>query len=103
MKQQKQQHQSLLSPDMFTWVLQKQFDWLGGYEYSIEIVGIDGCIGYGDTIIDAKRDLYKAFTRLLKSNKIKEVPVEDFQLIIMLPVMKIDDFNYVNQSLLALS
>lgn len=109
MSEQYERHHSLLSPEMFTWAVRKEFNWLGGYEYSIEILGLHQCISYGESYSEARKGLPEAIEIWQKYNKgqisTKQLPSISTRghLVIIQPQMTKEEFDTINQRLQALS
>lgn len=79
-------------------------NWVGSYEYMIELIGLEECIGYGDTFTEAKRHLEDSIQLWIRNNGDMALPelTPYAQLIILEQPMTKEEFAYINQELLAL-
>lgn len=83
----------------FTWRVQKQKNWCGGYEYMIEVVELDGLISYGDTYKEAKEGLVDSVFYWLKHRKLRQLPEGESRLTHLVHIcttMTEDEFAQIN-------
>ncbi|OLO40196.1 hypothetical protein BTR23_06770 [Alkalihalophilus pseudofirmus] len=94
-----QEFQNILDLQQYSWLVRRQFNWKGHEEYSIEVKGLDGCIGYGDTYKEAKEDLAIAVQLWLKKQGLTEIPKikgRHRPLLMIEPAMSKGEFEQVN-------
>lgn len=92
-----------ISPESYTWVVRKQFNWAGKSEYMIEVVELEGCVSYGDTFAEAKNGLKESIELWFQHNGVKSPPLSiENKLILMEPKMTKEEFHSINKQLLQL-
>lgn len=89
------------SPSDFHWIVRKVFNWSGQMEIMIELVGVDGCVAYGDTILEAKVELASALCLWIRNYGEQQLPDihHTAQIIYLEQPMTIAEFRFVNQEL----
>lgn len=82
----------------YTWLVRKQLNWRGDWEYAIEIKELDGCISYGDTYREAKEGLAEAASLWLKFHGLLTLPINVGKkpLLVIEPKMTEAEFQQVN-------
>ncbi|WP_209123918.1 type II toxin-antitoxin system HicB family antitoxin [Alkalihalobacillus sp. BA299] len=99
MNRRHQESQNILDLKQYSWLVRRQYNWKGREEYSIEVKGLDGCIGYGDTYKEAKEDLILAVRLWLKKQGLTKLPKKKNKhrpLLIIEPAMTKEEFDQVN-------
>lgn len=61
----------------YTWRVQKQKNWRGGYGYMIEVDELDGLISYGNTYREAKEGLMEAVHYWLQQRQLTSLPARE--------------------------
>ncbi|MBU8905256.1 type II toxin-antitoxin system HicB family antitoxin [Desertibacillus haloalkaliphilus] len=94
----KDQLNSLLPLHSYSWLVRKQFNWIGGYEYLIELKEVEGCFSYGDTIAEAKKGLKEAMVLWVMKHGVEALPepVHSTQLVYIQPPMTEEEFEQIN-------
>ncbi len=89
------------SPNHFRWTVRKVFNWLGDTEFMIELDELDGCVSFGHTITEAKKDLHEALYLWIRKHGEGMLPdvIQGAHLTILEPPMNKDEFIYINKQL----
>ncbi|WP_059103762.1 type II toxin-antitoxin system HicB family antitoxin [Shouchella shacheensis] len=58
----------------YDWLVRRVPNWLGGFEYMIELLQVDGCVGFGDTLSEAKLNLDEALFLWAKHHGVSHLP-----------------------------
>ncbi|GAE34198.1 type II toxin-antitoxin system HicB family antitoxin [Halalkalibacter akibai] len=85
----------------FTWRVQKVNNWCGGSEIMIEMVDLDGCVSFGDTVREARSHLVESLQLWIKHYGDYSLPEikEGAHIIYLDPPMEESEFNYINLEL----
>ncbi|SDB81139.1 hypothetical protein [Shouchella lonarensis] len=86
----------------YHWRVRKVFNWCGGIEYMIELLGREECIGFGNTMREARRDLEEAMGLYELRNGTASLPevAKQAQIIVLEPSMTLEEMSNVNENLL---
>ncbi len=90
-----------LRPDMFAWNVRQVHDWLGGTEFMIEILGMDGCASFGRSVREAKAGLREALYLWIERHGHCALPqgCEGAQVIILEEPMSAEEVSFINNEL----
>lgn len=91
-------------PTSYSWIIRKQFNYSGKNEYMIELVELEGCVSYGETIAEAKQGLKESIKLWFKhhGNKKPSILKTTKQLVHIEPNMTKEEFKKLNNRLLQL-
>ncbi|MDE5415854.1 type II toxin-antitoxin system HicB family antitoxin [Alkalihalobacterium chitinilyticum] len=99
MKRGHQEFQNMLDLRQQSLLVRRQYNWMGQEEYCVEVKGINGCVGHGDTYKEAKEDLILAVRLWLKKEGRLELPPlneKEKPLLYIEPAMTDKEFNQIN-------
>ncbi|WP_216831838.1 type II toxin-antitoxin system HicB family antitoxin [Alkalihalobacterium elongatum] len=99
MKRGHQEIHNILDLKQHSLILRRQYNWKGQEEYSVEIKGLEDCVGYGDTYKEAKEDLILAVRLWLKREGRTELPPINKNkqpMLFIEPSMTEEEFKQIN-------
>ncbi|AIC95339.1 hypothetical protein [Shouchella lehensis] len=84
--------------------VRKVYNWLGSTELMIELYGLEECVGFGDTFLEAKKNLSESIQRWEQTFGLDRLPPRNNrpQLIFIDAPMEKAEFTFINHELLAL-
>lgn len=97
---------SFQTPDVsqFHLRVRKVFNWLGGHEFMIELLNREECIGFGDTITEAKQNLNESIKLCVRQKGVDSLPepIQGAQIIVLEAPMSEEEFTTLNRELIIL-
>ncbi|MFB4210596.1 type II toxin-antitoxin system HicB family antitoxin [Shouchella sp. JSM 1781072] len=84
--------------------VRKVFNWLGATEMMVELMGLEECVGFGDTFLEAKKNLNESIIVWEQTYGKESFPphLQRPQIIWIDAPMDKSEFAFINHELLAL-
>ncbi|MFV8827632.1 type II toxin-antitoxin system HicB family antitoxin [Alkalihalobacterium sp. APHAB7] len=99
MKRGHQEYQNILDLRQQSLLVRRQYNWNGQEEYCVEVKGLDGCVGHGDTYKEAKEDLIFAIKLWVKKEgriELLRLNENEKPLLYIEPAMTDEEVNQIN-------